>query len=426
MAEEDRVFANEARYPERKQAGAFRQVISRTFQAFRYRDFRLMWFGAFTSTTGTWMQQVAEAWVVLELTGSAFYLGLTRFLGELPILLFTLVAGVTADRVDRRWQLLASQYTQMTCAFILATLVVLDQIQIWHFLLLAFVVGTGQSFGGPAYQALVPGLVQKKDLANAIALNSIQFNLARVVGPLLAGAALATLGAALCFLFNGISFVAVIISLYLIRATFRPPKTGESVLTGLRQGLAFVKNQGALWQLSVLGFASTFCGIPLLVLLPIFARDVFAIGATGYSTMLACSGVGSISGALVYAGLTRLKNRGLFILRVQLGFALLILLFSASGSLILSYIILFFAGASLISLFASVTSLVQTVTSEEMRGRVMSIFMLAFRGGMPLGSLVAGYLASEASPSVALAVMGALLSLIATGFLLSNAGVKKL
>ena len=273
MAEEDRVFANEARYPERKQAGAFRQVISRTFQAFRYRDFRLMWFGAFTSTTGTWMQQVAEAWVVLELTGSAFYLGLTRFLGELPILLFTLVAGVTADRVDRRWQLLASQYTQMTCAFILATLVVLDRIQIWHFLLLAFVVGTGQSFGGPAYQALVPGLVQKKDLANAIALNSIQFNLARVVGPLLAGAALATLGAALCFLFNGISFVAVIISLYLIRATFRPPKTGESVLTGLRQGLAFVKNQGALWQLSVLGFASTFCGIPLLVLLPIFARD---------------------------------------------------------------------------------------------------------------------------------------------------------
>ena len=426
MAEEDRAHANEARLLEGNPPGAFRRVISRTFQAFRYRDFRLMWLGAFTSTTGTWMQQVAEAWVVLELTGSAFYLGLTRFLGELPILLFTLVAGVTADRVDRRRQLLASQYTQMTCAFILAALVVSGRIQIWHFLVLAFVSGTGQSFGGPAYQALVPGLVQKKDLANAIALNSIQFNLARVVGPLLAGAALATVGAALCFFFNGISFVAVIISLYLIRATFRPPKTGESVLTGLRQGVAFVKNQGALWQLSVLGFASTFCGIPLLVLLPVFARDVFAIGATGYSTMLACSGVGSVSGALLYASLSRLENRGLFTLRVQLGFALLILLFSASGSLILSYVVLFFAGAGLISLFASVTSLVQMVTSEEMRGRVMSIFMLAFRGGMPLGSLLAGYLASEISPSVALAVMGGLLSLIATGFLLSNSGVKKL
>ena len=171
-------------------------VLSRAFQAFRYRDFRLLWSGAFTSTTGTWMYTVALAWLVLEMTGSAFYLGLVGFLSDLPILLFSLIGGVTADRCDRRKQLLGSQYTQMTCAFILTALVLLDRVQIWHILVLVFIAGTGQSFGGPAYQALIPGLVRREDVPNAIALNSIQFNLARMVGPLLAGVTLAAGGLA--------------------------------------------------------------------------------------------------------------------------------------------------------------------------------------------------------------------------------------
>ncbi len=215
-------------------------LFSHTFQAFRHRDFRLMWFGAFTSTTGTWMQLIAQSWLILTLTGSAFYLGLTEFLGQLPILLFSLVAGVLADRVERRKLLLASQYIQMTCAFILTMLLLSGWIAIWHFLLLVVVTGTAQSFGGPAYQALIPGLVRGKEVPNAVALNSIQFNLARVFGPLLAGAAF-------CFAINGFSFIAVIISLYLIQATFKPEKTSKSVLKGSREGLTFVKNQEALW-----------------------------------------------------------------------------------------------------------------------------------------------------------------------------------
>ena len=173
----------------------------------------MLWFGAFTSTVGTWMQKVAQSWLVLQLTGSTFYLGLDDFLGQLPILLLTLVGGVIADRHDRRRLLLGSQYVQMATAFTLAALVFWDRVHIGHVLALSFAAGLGQAFGGPAYQALIPSLVHRKDLPNAIALNSIQFNLARVIGPLLAGLAMAALGAAACFSLNGLSFVVVILAI---------------------------------------------------------------------------------------------------------------------------------------------------------------------------------------------------------------------
>ncbi|HEY3132178.1 MAG TPA: MFS transporter [Acidobacteriota bacterium] len=400
--------------------------LSRTFQAFRYSDFRLMWLGAFTSTTGTWMQMVAQSWLVLNLTGSAFYLGLTGFCGDLPILLFTLVGGVTADRIDRRKQLLTSQYVQMASAFILTALVYFGWVRIWHILTLVFAAGTAQAFGGPAYQALIPGLVKRDDVPNAIALNSIQFNLARVVGPLLAAVAMASVGALLCFFLNGLSFIAVIISLYSIQATFKPEKTKESVLAGMNKGFAFVKEQGALWQLTVLGFISTFCGIPLLTLLPVFARDVFQMGATGYSTMMSASGAGAITGALLFAGLGHVRRRGIFTLQIQVILALFLGIFAVSRIAALSYLVLFLGGVCLMALFASITSLVQLATSEQMRGRVMSIFMLAFRGGMPLGNLAGGFLASRFTPSVALISLGALLALVAIGFMVSGSGVKKL
>ncbi len=404
------------------------EILQRTFQAFRYRDFRLMWSGAFTSTTGTWMQNVAQAWLVLEMTGSrsAFYLGLLGFLGDLPILLFSLVAGVVADRIDRRTILLGSQYIQMTCALVLTLLVYFNVVQIWHMMILVCVAGTAMSFGGPAYQALVPGLVERKDISNAVALNSIQFNLARVVGPLLAGVTLASLGAAMCFFLNGLSFLAVIVGLYMIRATFQPQRTSESVLEGIQGGFSFIRRHGSLWQLTILGFVSTFCGIPLLTLLPVVAKNTFQLDAKGYSYLLSVSGFGSILGALIYAGLALRRNHGLLALRVQLMFAVLLGVFALSRFLPLSYLALFLGGVCLITLFASITSLVQLAVTEDMRGRVMSIFMLAFRGGMPLGNLAAGYFASRFSPANALFVLSCVLALTALGFLMSNSGIKKL
>ncbi|MBM3795443.1 MAG: MFS transporter, partial [Acidobacteria bacterium] len=189
-------------------------MLQRTFKAFQYPEFRLMWIGACTSTIGTWMQTQAQSWLVLEMSKDPRVLGLDVFLGQIPIFLFTLVGGVVADRVDRRFVLLGSQLVQMTCAILLATLFLLGWVQIWHILALSFVVGTAQAFGGPAYQSLIPTLVQKEDLPNAIALNSIQFNLGRMIGPALGLLAFTHLGAAWCFYLNGISYLAVIFTLW--------------------------------------------------------------------------------------------------------------------------------------------------------------------------------------------------------------------
>jgi MFS family permease len=406
------------------QSGFFK----RTFQAFGYRDFRLMWAGAFTSTTGTWMQSVAQSWLVLEMTGSksAFFLGLLGFLQDLPIMLFSLIGGVIADRIDRRKILLGSQYVQMTCAFILTLLVYFKAVHVGHMMVLVVAAGTAMSFGGPAYQALIPGLVERKVVPNAVALNSIQFNLARVVGPLIAGVTMAALGAATCFFLNGVSFIAVIIGLYMIRATFMPQKTTESVLAGIQSGFSFIRKRGSLWQLSMLGFISTFCGIPLLTLLPVIAKNTFHMDAKGYSYLLSISGIGSILGALIYAGLAQRKNHGLLALRVQLIFAVLLAIFAVTRFLPLSCLCLFACGMCLITLFSSINSLVQLTVTEEMRGRVMSIFMLSFRGGMPIGNLVAGYFASRFTPAHTLFALACVLAVTAVAFLISNTGIKKL
>jgi len=313
---------------------------------------------------------------------------------------------------------------QLVVAILLTLLVYLEWIEVWHFLVLVFVSGSGQAFGGPAYQALVPSLVPKEDVPNAVALNSIQFNLARVVGPVLAGAALASLGAVYCFGLNALSFFAVIAALYLIRTGFVPPKTKESVLLQIKGGFSYIWSKGSLWQLTVLGFVSTFCGVPLLTLLPVYAREIFGLGATGYSNMMAISGAGSILGALLYATFSKISNQGVMTLWVQLIFGLLICGFAISRDLVLSCVLLFATGLCLISLFASITALVQISTDDELRGRMLSIFMLAFRGGMPLGDLTAGWLASQYSPTFALIVLGLVLVGVGAGFLLSPSKVK--
>ena len=273
-------------------------MFTRVFKAFAYRDFRIMWFGACTSSVGTLMQTFAQAWLVLQLSKSSFLLGLDSFLGSIPIVLFSLVGGVFADRTERQKLLLGSQFVQMACAFLLAGLFATGVVRIWQILTLSFVVGTAQSFGGPAYSALIPSLVKSEDLPNAIALNSIQFNLARVLGPMAGGVALA-LGASWCFGLNGISFIAVIISLLIIRPQFVPNKSRESVLTSMQEGFVFIRRQGAMQALIVLAFMMTLLAFPLVVFLPVFAQDVFHGGPKFFTTFLVCSGIGSITGGVV-------------------------------------------------------------------------------------------------------------------------------
>jgi predicted MFS family arabinose efflux permease len=401
-------------------------VVGRVFKAFQYRDFRLMWLGACTSSVGTWMQKLAQSWLVLQISGSPFLLGLDSFLGEIPIFLFSLIGGVVADRTDRRHLLLASQFVQMSCAFLLAGLIAFDVVKVWHILTLSFVVGLAQAFGGPAYQALIPSLVRSEDLSNAIALNSIQFNLARVIGPMLGGLALTKLGAAWCFGLNGVSFVAVIISLLMLQIRFNPERTNDSMLYSMKQGIGFMRKHGAMESLIALAFLMTLLGIPLIVFLPVFARDVFHHGPNTYTLLLSISGAGSVLGALVVAAMGNIRRKGLTALLMLVALGVCMSGFALSKSLLLSCVLLFLGGVALISVFSLVTSLVQLIAVDEMRGRVMSVYNVAFRGGMPIGSLVTGSLVPVFSAPAVLACNGILLTALGLYFLLVHKRVASL
>jgi predicted MFS family arabinose efflux permease len=401
-------------------------LLTKVFKAFQYRDFRVMWIGACTSSIGTWMQILAQSWLVLQLSGSPFWLGVDSFLGSIPIVLFSLVGGVLADRMSRQRILVGSQIIQMACAFLLAVLFAAGVARVWHILTLSFIVGTAQSFGGPAYQALVPSLVKSEDLSNAIGLNSIQFNVARVIGPMLGGLALTQLGASWCFTLNGFSFIAAIISLLMIRPQFVPAKTGETMLTSMQQGFSFIRKQGTMEALIVLAFAMTLLAFPVVVFLPVFARDVFHGGPNLYTIFLVCSGCGSITGALVVAGLGKHRHQGRSALLMLVVLGALITGYALSRNLVLSCILIFLAGGILLGAFVTISSLVQMITSDQMRGRVMSVYNVAFRGGMPFGSLIVGALIKQLTAPVVLAWNGVLLAILGLYFLLVHRRVATL
>jgi MFS family permease len=372
------------------------------------------------------MQKVAQSWLIFDLTKSSFFLGLDDFLGQLPILLFTVVGGVIADRHDRRRLLLTSQYVQMTTAFILAALVWTGFIRIQHILVLSFVTGFAQAFGGPAYQSLIPSLVEKKHLPNAIALNSIQFNLSRIFGSLFAGATMAALGAALCFGLNGLSFLVVILALLSLSVKHIPTPDRKPMLEEMRGGFRYTRGEPVLIALITLACLTTFLGLPLVTFLPVFAREVFHGDIGQYSRMMAFVGAGSVTGALIVAWLGRFKHMGLTLLLIEVLYGMLIVAFSLSRTLWLSELLLFFAGMAVMMVTSMTTSLVQLIVPDHLRGRVVSIYMVAFRGGMPLGSLASGYAASLAGAPVVLGVNGALVSLVAVYFLARGHGVREL
>jgi predicted MFS family arabinose efflux permease len=376
-----------------------------------------MWIGACTSTIGTWMQTQAQSWLVFDMSKDPKMLGLDAFLGQIPIFLFTLVGGVVADRIDRRHILLVSQFVQMACAILLATLFALGVVQIWHILTLSFVVGTAQAFGGPAYQSLIPTLVDKQDLPNAIALNSIQFNLGRMIGPALGLLAFTRLGAAWCFYFNGLSYVAVIITLWLVKSRFTPKRGTESMLESMKQGFTFISEQASMMRLIVIAFLMTMLGIPLLTFLPVFAKEVFNQGAGGYTVLLEVTGAGSIVGALLVATFHAGRNKWQLTTLTLILLGVMVVGFALSTNLILSYVLLFLGSAALISTFALVSSLVQEILTDDMRGRVMSVYNMAFRGGMPFGALISSFYVKSLGAPLVVAVNGVLLSCLGLYFL---------
>jgi MFS family permease len=373
------------------------------------------------------MQKIAQAWLIVTMTGSAsaFYIGLDSFVGEAPILLFTLIGGVVADRRDRRHMMLTSQAIQMGVALTLATLVYTEAIQIWMVLALSFTTGLAQAFGGPAYQSLVPTLVPKEHLPNAVALNSIQFNLARVIGPIVAGVALAAFGMVACFGLNGISFLFVIAAILALRNVHVPPAATTNMLEQMKDGLRYVRDSRNLKVVTALGFIGAFLGLPLLTFLPVITKDVFHQDVGFYSRLMTCSGAGAVTGALIVAWIGKHRHIGRLLL-VFLGlFGLAMAAFSLSRTPLISAGILFLAGGLLVMCFSLTTSLAQLLAPTELRGRVVSIYMVAFRGGSPLGGLAAGWLVTQvgSAPAV-LMVNGLVLASVASFFLFRGHGLR--
>jgi MFS family permease len=390
-----------------------------TFRALRHRDFRLLWTGQVVSLTGRWMQSVAQGWLVLRLSGSPFALGFVGFCSFLPILLFGLVAGAVADRWPRRPALLWTQGTAMGFAFVLAALTWLDLVRVSHVAALAFGVGLSGAFDIPIRQSLLHDLVGRDDLPNAIALNSLAFNGARLVGPALAGFLLAAFGEAFVFLLNGLSYLAVLVGLVRMEAPASPAGHRGTWVGEIRTGLGWVRRNRRARVLLLLVTVSSVFGLPYSILLPVFARDVLGVGSTGLGLMMGATGLGAVCGALVLAG-DRLppRRRGTIIGTAMAVLGVALMLFALSRTFWASMVLLVGIGAAMLVQLASTNTRLQLLAPDDLRGRIVSLYMLAFMGTAPIGSLLAGWAARAVGTPAAVLAGGAVCTAAAAGFLL--------
>ncbi len=383
-------------------------------EALRIRDFRLLWCGAFVSSLGTWTQDVALAWLIQTQIGDASYLGLRAFAAEVPLVAFMLVGGAMADRIDRRSILLTSQFLQMSFAAVLGVLYYSGWLTVAPILLLAFLTGLAQSQSAPTYQAVLTTVVPPAQIPNAVALNSLQFNLSRMIGPAVAGVLLLRGGTLLCFVVNVLSFLAVIVAIW--RIPLPPPAAPaqkESLLDSLRAGLRHVKESPLLRSFVLLGAAASFFGFPLITYMPAIAADVLKMDVKGLSYLLSSFGAGAIVGALTIAQRGQASGRGRLLLIGFTSDGLAVIGALQSRYLPLSMTLLFVAGFCLTTGFSTLNSLVQEHAPPALRGRVLSIFGFAFRGGLPFGALVSSLLVRDLGVPLVMSVFAGTLALIA-------------
>jgi MFS family permease len=374
-------------------------------RAFTHPNYRLYWFGMLISLTGTWMQSTAQQWLVYSLTGSPLALGAVMFLNSLPAMLFSLFAGVVVDRVDKRRFLIWLQIGMMVLALILAALTCAGLVQYWHVLVLATLLGLANTFDMPTRQAFTVELVGKDDLMNAIALNSSMFNGARLIGPAVAGLLVARLGEAAAFAFNGLSFLAVIGGLLLMRLPAHQPKPGRlRPLADLREGLGYIRRDHAVLALVLVAAAPSLVGFPATTLLPAMARDVLGLGADGFGALVSALGFGALLGAMSLAALGHYRPKGRLLTVAMFVFALALFAAALSRTPLLTMVALAFAGWGMVNHLATTNTLLQLHVPDELRGRVMSAYLWAVVGLAPFGSLLLGTLAEWWSAPTALVI----------------------
>jgi MFS family permease len=396
----------------------------RMLAALHHRNFRLFWFGQMISLIGTWMQNVAQGWLVLQITNSPFLLGLVSMLGTLPVLIVSPIGGALADTLNKRTVVILTQVTAMTLAFILATLVLTKQVQYWQIVILASTLGITMSIDAPTRQSFVVEMVGKKDLLNAIALNSSIFNLARIFGPAFAGLIISAIGIVLCFYINGISYLAVIAGLLLMRGNFSPAKKQRApVIKDIRDGFSYARRDKRIMALITLVAISSIFIMPYAMLMPVFARDILHVGPRGLGILLSAAGIGALTGTLSLAVFSNYKKKGRFVLVGSIVFTIAAILFSFSNSYNISLLLLLFVGWGMVTQNASINSLLQTMAPDHLRGRIMSLYVLFFMGMMPFGSFQAGLLADHFGAKMALRIGGVIVACIIYFIFTKNKGL---
>lgn len=404
------------------------------FRALSHRNFRLFWTGAFLSNVGTWMQAVAQSWLVLTLTNSAFWLGLDAFMATAPGFFLTLAGGVFADLVDRRRLLLYTQVVAGMAALGLATLVYTGVVNRWTVLGFSVVTGCCMALAGPSYQAMTFDLVGREDVANAVALNSSQFQLSRVIGPVLAGFGFKFFGLAGCFFVNGLSFIAVVVALKMVRfdhaggnsLTSHSVKDRRALWQDLIAGFRYVRHRPRVFSLLMMSGVTSLFGAPYLTLVPIYARNIFRLGETGLAWMMGTAGAGAFCGALLLAYLGDFKRKGWSVIGGAFSFGLFVTAFALSQNLWLSLVFLFGVGFSIVTSVAVTNTLLQKLVTDEMRGRVMSMFILSFIGTMPIGNILAGTLSNRFGVRYTLATGGLIIVFFVLSVAIRNKRLREL
>ena len=390
------------------------------FSVFRHRNYRLFFTGQTISLIGFWMQAIGQSWLVYRLTGSPLLLGFVGFVSQAPVLFVSPFAGVVADRLNRRRILLVTQSLMMTFASVLALLTLSGVVQVWHIIIIAALSGTSNAFDIPTRQSFTVEMVGRADLPRAITLNSIMFNSARLVGPAAAGFVVGIVGEGWCFALNAASYLAVLTSLTLMHVMPQPARTPSHPLSDLRDGFRYVATHGQMRTMLLLLATSSFFGASYLTLMPVFARDILHGGSESLGLLMSGVGAGALVGAFV---MSRIAHEHLH--RVPMAsaalFGLFLIFFSQSTNLVLSLALLVPAGSGLMMQGISTNTLIQTVTTDVMRGRVMAYYVMAFMGMMPMGALAAGWLSHHIGVPETVAFGGAAcIACVAIAYVLSR------
>jgi MFS family permease len=391
----DEEFYNYQDQKLKKQNRSWKNKLSSSFPALQSRNYKLYFSGQLISLVGTWLQIVAQGWLVLKLTNSAFLIGLIAALATLPSLVFTLFGGVIADRFPKRKILLITQSCAMVLALILGVLTILKVITFWQIGLLAFLLGLVSAVDAPARQAFVPEVVTKDQLPSAIALNSGAFNSARVIGPGIAGILIAITGTGGAFIINGISYIAVIIALLNMRLKNIPKYKKQNALTAIKEGLSYSFSHPVIRTLIILTGISSIFGWSYTTLMPLIAQNKFHVGAAGLGYLYVATGLGALLATIFISVLSKKISPFAFIIGGNMLFAASLILFSNITGLHIALALLFSAGFGLICQFSTINTIIQSLVRDEFRGRVMSIYVLMFLGLAPIGNFEVGWLSEK-------------------------------